>query len=110
MRGTQMAIDLDELSLAELKKLEKDVAKAIKGFEARQRAEALNAAEAAAREAGFSLSELMGGMKGASKPKASPKYRHPENPSLTWSGRGRQPAWFKEAIASGTETQQLLIG
>lgn len=25
------------------------------------------------------------------------KYRHPENPELTWSGRGREPKWLAEA-------------
>jgi DNA-binding protein H-NS len=34
---------------------------------------------------------------------ASPalKYRHPENPDLSWSGGGRQPTWIREAIDAG---------
>ena len=102
-------IDLAELSLAELKTLQKDVEKAIKTFEERQRKEALAAAEAAAREKGFSLHELMGAAAKPAKKSAPPKFRHPENPSLTWSGRGRQPAWFKEALEAGKTPEDLEI-
>jgi DNA-binding protein H-NS len=31
----------------------------------------------------------------------SAKYRHPENPDLTWSGRGRRPAWIRDAVEAG---------
>ncbi|WP_240540480.1 hypothetical protein [Paracoccus sp. pheM1] len=50
-------IDLHALSLAELKQLEKNVAKAIASFEDRRKAEA-RAAEAVAKQHGFSLSDL----------------------------------------------------
>nr|WED69767.1 H-NS histone family protein [Pectobacterium colocasium] len=39
----------------------------------------------------------------------APKYAHPDNPSLTWSGRGKQPNWFKEALAAGKTQAQLLL-
>ncbi len=100
--------DLDALTLDELKSLQKDVAKAITSFEARQKAEARLAAEAVAREAGFSLQELL---EGAPKGKApvAPKYRHPENPELTWSGRGRKPNWFVAALEQGKTPEDMLI-
>lgn len=77
------APDLDQMSLEELKKLDRDVAKAIEAYEGKKRHEAVAALEAKAREMGFTLSELTGG--GASKKRAAqpPKYRHPENPSMT---------------------------
>lgn len=101
-------IKLDDLTLNELKQLQKDVAKAIATFEARQRAEALSAIEATAKEMGFSLSDLVSA---ASKKKAvsPPKYQHPENPDVTWTGRGRQPAWIKEAEAAGKSREEFLI-
>src|SRR6056297_1670965 len=102
-------IDLESLSREELAQLRKDIDKAIKTYEDRQRKEALAAAEAAAREKGFSLAQLTGGA--VKKPNGAnpPKYRHPENPELTWSGRGRQPAWYKELIEAGHPTDDLLI-
>ncbi len=31
----------------------------------------------------------------------APKYRHPENTEITWSGRGRKPAWIVEGLEAG---------
>jgi DNA-binding protein H-NS len=36
-----------------------------------------------------------------SYPKVYPKYRNPEEPSETWSGRGKQPRWLVSALKSG---------
>jgi DNA-binding protein H-NS len=103
-------IDLEEMSLAELKALQKRVAKAIDGYEERQKFQALAALEAKAREMGFSLSELTGAPQGKAKRKpAAPKYRHPDDASITWTGKGRQPAWFKTAVTSGVSPDDLLV-
>lgn len=104
-------IDLAKLNLDELKALQKDVAKAIDQYEAKKRKEALDAVEALAKEKGFSLAELTGAAPAKKgKPALPPKYKHPENPSLTWSGRGRQPAWIKEGLESGKSLEDFLIG
>ena len=55
-----MAINLNEMSLKELKDLHGQVAKAISSFEDRKKKEALAELEEKARELGFSLSELTG--------------------------------------------------
>lgn len=102
-------IDLNALTLDELKKLRRDVDKAISGFEERRRREAMAAVEARAREMGFTLAELTGGLEKATPPRP-PKYRHPENSALTWSGRGRQPGWIREAVAAGKPLEDFLIG
>jgi DNA-binding protein H-NS len=41
--------------------------------------------------------------------KVEPKYRHPENTQLTWSGRGKHPNWIKEALESGLTLADMLI-
>lgn len=97
--------DLTEMSLEELKKLRKDVEKAIATYEDRKKKEALVALEAKATEMGFSLSELTG----AGKKISAPKFQNPDDPSQTWTGRGRQPVWFKEAIAAGKKEDDLRI-
>lgn len=104
-------INLHTMSLDELKKLQKDVAKAIEDYEERRRTEALAAINAKAQEMGFALSELVDGpvKKKGAKTKLPPKYQHPENPALTWSGRGRQPAWIKEALEAGQSLDKFLI-
>lgn len=101
--------DLEALSLSELKKMQKDVAKAISTFEDRQKAEARAKVEALARDLGYSLTELVGIETKSSRAPIAPKYRHPKNPALTWSGRGRKPQWFVEALESGKTASDLAI-
>jgi DNA-binding protein H-NS len=42
-------------------------------------------------------------------PKVEPKYRNPENPSITWSGRGKQPVWVSEFLAAGGSIDTIRI-
>ena len=39
-----------------------------------------------------------------------PRYVNPNDPVVTWSGRGRKPAWFEACLASGMTIDQLEIG
>ena len=101
-----MAINLEKLTLDELKDLKKDVELAIRGFEKRRKKEALIAAQKAAQELGFTLEEILSEKSGS---KGLPKYANPANPDQTWTGRGRQPGWVKEAIEKGKSLEDLSI-
>lgn len=46
---------------------------------------------------------------GKTRAKVAPKYRNPADHSQTWSGRGRQPRWFKAALRKGKTERSLLI-
>lgn len=37
------------------------------------------------------------------------KYRHPQEQTLTWSGRGRAPKWFEAALQMGFSEAALLV-
>ncbi|WP_346429918.1 H-NS histone family protein [Paracoccus sp. AS002] len=82
--------ELNNLDLTELRQMRRDVQKAIDSFETRQRSAALAAVQAAAQEHGFKLADLLDAAS-ARKPVA-PKYQHPENPELTWTGARSQTA------------------
>jgi len=103
-----MAIDLDKMSKKELEQLIVDAKSALGRAADRERIEAREAIEKVAAEYGYSLSELTSG-KAAKTRKAggSAKYANPENPSQTWTGKGRQPVWYKEAIAAGTPAEAM---
>ncbi|MEL6520544.1 MAG: H-NS histone family protein [Pseudomonadota bacterium] len=101
-------LKLDDMSLDELKELRKEVTSAIDSYELRKRNEALAAVEATARSMGYSITQLLGEAAGG-KQISVPKFRHPEDDTLTWSGRGRQPAWLKEALSDGHSLEDLLI-
>jgi DNA-binding protein H-NS len=102
--------DINAMNLDQLKQLKKDIEKAINSFEARRLADARKALEAKAAELGVSLAEIMGGKpaKGA-KAAVAAKYAHPENPSLTWSGRGRTPRWIVDLEAKGGKREDYAI-
>ena len=104
-----MAINLNEMSLKELKDLHGQVAKAISSFEDRKKKEALAELEEKARELGFSLSELTGTAAPRKRAPASAKYANPTDSSDTWSGRGRKPRWFDAAIKSGKKPEDMAI-
>lgn len=42
-------------------------------------------------------------------PKVYPKFRNPSDPSQTWAGRGRTPAWVSKHLASGKGIDELRI-
>jgi DNA-binding protein H-NS len=104
-------VDLDKLSLDELKMLSKDIEKAITKKEADHVRKAREAVEAIAKQYGLSLHELIGGTSKKNTPASSgaAKFRNPDANDQTWSGRGRQPQWFKNAIASGRSADELAL-
>lgn len=105
-----MGIDLGAMSRKELLELQSNVAAALQEAEHRERREALEAAEKAAAEYGFSLAELSSETKkGGRTGKAAAKYRNPANPEQTWSGRGRKPQWIHDALTSGADISDLEI-
>lgn len=101
--------DISGMSLDDLKSLRTKINRAIDTYEDRRRKEALAAADAKAREYGFSISELIDTGKKGNPPPRPAKFRHPENPELTWTGRGRQPQWFKDAVDGGAHPDDMLI-
>ena len=103
-----MTIDFDKMSLKELRELRARLDRAINSYEDRKRREAIAAAEEAAREHGFNLAELTGA-KGRRNGPVAPKYANPEDPTMTWTGRGRQPKWVKENLQAGRELADLAI-
>jgi DNA-binding protein H-NS len=42
-------------------------------------------------------------------PKVEPKFRNPEDASVTWSGRGKQPRWLTELLAAGRAADDFRI-
>lgn len=104
-----MSIDINSLSLKELKDLQSQVAKAIVSFEDRKKKEAIAELEEIARAKGFSLAELTGVSVARKRAPASAKYANPADASDTWSGRGRKPRWFVAALAAGQQPEDLAV-
>lgn len=104
-----MAFDLNSMSLKELKDLQGQVARAIANFEDRKKKQALAELEEKAREMGFSLAELTGTSAPRKRAPASAKYANPANKADTWSGRGRKPRWFADALKAGKKPEDMAV-
>ncbi|MFO1139429.1 MAG: H-NS histone family protein [Paracoccus sp. (in: a-proteobacteria)] len=102
-----MTTELDAMSLRELRDLKNKVDRAISTFEDRRKREALAAAETAAREFGFNLADLT--VAKATRGKVAPKYANPQDPTQTWTGRGRKPRWVQDALDAGKSLENLEI-
>ena len=122
-----MSIDLEGLSA---KQLEAVIARAKKRKDALSQRKPIAAVRkklvAMAKADGYTIAELFGdecagtpaapakraarkSTKGRSLGKVAPKYRNPENPKETWSGRGMQPRWLAEQVRRGKSAADFLI-
>jgi DNA-binding protein H-NS len=94
--------DLEKMSIKQLRDLTRRIDAAITDRKQRDRAELKAKMKALASEAGLSIAELFDGRRRKGK-KVPIKYRHPDNPTLTWTGRGRPPRWFAQAAGADIE-------
>jgi len=104
-----LGIDLNSLSMKELKDLQSQVARAIAEFEERRKRQALAELEEKAKAMGFSLAALTGAAKTRKRSPSVAKYANPADKSDTWSGRGRKPRWFSDALAKGKKPESMAI-
>lgn len=110
-----MKIDLNGLSRKELLALQKRVEAALQRTVERERKEALAALEKAAKAHGFTIDEVVQAKpqrRSTPRKKAKPspaKYANPSDKAQTWTGKGRQPKWFKEALAGGATPESLTV-
>lgn len=109
-----MSMNLKGMSRKELTKLRDKIDGALEGLKKKEIKTAREAAAKAAAAHGFSLAELAGEparkkKKSGPKTKAPAKYKNPADESQTWTGKGRQPQWFKDAMSAGKAPETLEI-
>ena len=105
-------MDLTTLTVVQLRELQQQIPAEIKRRESQEKTNVLNELKELAKAKGYSLDELLGGREVKVKvagTKVKAKYRHPANPELQWTGRGRQPKWVAEWLASGNALEALVI-
>jgi DNA-binding protein H-NS len=89
--------ELARMSLKDLRILRERVEAAIAEREKLERADVRAKASEMASKAGFNVDDLFGGGRRPKRGSAAVKFRNPENPSQTWTGRGRRPDWITKA-------------
>jgi len=117
-------MDLGKMSLTELRRLQSKVESEIRRRSDSTRRDLLKRMQKMAAEEGLSLDDLLGNAPAAADKAAPPakrgrragpkkttpsvvKYRHPENPDIGWSGRGRKPQWALDWLAQGKSLDEL---
>jgi DNA-binding protein H-NS len=91
---------LDSMSFTELSHMEARIARLKVEKQNAERAELRERILAMVKEHGLEISDIFGkGRKG--KGSVAVKYRDPQNPENTWTGRGRMPRWMAAAMKGG---------
>jgi len=109
-----MTINLETLSPAELKALIANAQSQMQAALVNHVRDVREKIERLLKNSGLTLADVYPtrGGKGAkgSKSVVAPKYCNPENATQTWSGRGKRPSWFVQALKKrGTTAESLLI-
>lgn len=103
------SINVDKLSLKDLLDLEGRVKKAIVVAREREKSEVRQEMLALAARRGLSITDVFGNGKAAKGGKVAIKYRNPEKPTETWTGRGRQPKWLVAALKKGAKVGDFAV-
>lgn len=102
---------LDEMTKDELDALIKDAQKAKTERDKQAREEAKDQINSILKETGFKLEDLFPRYAGP-KTETTPgdiAYRDPNNPSNTWTGKGRKPRWLKEREDAGASLDEFKV-
>jgi DNA-binding protein H-NS len=103
-----MARELERMSLKELQELELKVKKARASAQDRSRTELRRKIESMVSDAGFRMTDIFGGRGGKGRTVAA-KYVNPDDPTETWTGRGRKPRWLNAKLQEGAKIEKFLI-
>lgn len=102
-------MDLSNLSVAELRKLQERITQEMVKRERQELASARERILAIAQSIGVPLKDLIGSGIGTKTGAVAARYRNPDDASQTWTGRGRQPKWVKEWVESGKSLDMLHV-
>jgi len=108
--STVNSVDLSKFTVEELQALAQNIETEIVTRREAERERVLNQMRELANSLGMTLEDVLRQERVKSGVGVvPPKYRHPDNPSLTWTGRGKRPAWVTEALDSGKTLEDLTI-
>ena len=109
-------IDLEKLSFQELQQLANAVESKISEKKTEEQQRVYEEMRALAASIGMTVDEIVEGQTRSRRGRrmgphapAKPKYRNPDNPMQTWSGRGKKPGWVQAWLDAGKDLGELEI-
>lgn len=104
-----MMMDLSNMSVGDLRNLQDQIKQEMKKREHLEVAKAREQILAIAASVGLSPKDLISSGIRAKTGTVAVRYRHPDNASQQWTGRGRQPKWVKEWVDGGKSLDKLRV-
>jgi DNA-binding protein H-NS len=109
-KGSQ---EFGKMSIEELEAAIQEAAATLEQKRVEKEAEIIAQVRELTAQIGKTPEELFGGRGKAaargSVPAVEAKYRHPQDPALTWSGRGKRPQWVTDALGQGKTLADLAV-
>ncbi|PRP68484.1 hypothetical protein BUE93_22035 [Chromobacterium amazonense] len=107
-------MNIDHLGYVELNDLKAQIEQRLFAMAKEEKRNAIQKVMEIARQYGLKDTDLLEAaekLDKASKPrtKVEPRYAHPHDASLTWTGRGRAPKWVVDWKSSGHTIEECLI-
>ena len=108
------AVDVEQLSLDGLHKLQAEVERAITRKRRAKQSQALVEISRLITEAELTAEAVTQHLSGKTTTrrgsgKLPPKYRDPHNPQNTWAGRGKRPKWLQRKLDDGALLEDFSI-
>jgi len=107
-------LNLDAMSIDEMWQLHEEISGVLSVRLTSEKRELEKRLAQLRREREMRQSEQAEGLNGPPRerrkyPRVFPKYRNPNEPSETWSGRGKQPRWLVAALKAGHSMEEYVI-
>lgn len=104
-------MDLKQASTHDLVRIRRDVEAELRVRHQAKPEDTEHQLRDAAQKWGYALTEVLSGVIPDYEREAMhPRYQHPFDPNLVWSGAGRKPDWVREWEREGHSVEELRIG
>lgn len=104
---TELVSSLPNWSAAELLEAQKGVEIELKSRSKTAIKEAKKEILDVAKRHGLKIEDIISAQ--STKEPVAVKYRNPDNPEQTWTGRGKKPTWLNQAMREGYELSDFKV-
>lgn len=103
-------VPVEKMSLKQIKALEAQIAEVKAKVEGEAKTELKAKIDDLLAASGFTIGDLYPTAgRGKRKSKLAAKYQNPDDPSQTWTGRGRKPNWLVARLKKGQKMESFAI-